>query len=239
MRPRVLKSRTPEFKKFLASILARRGSDSDAIDGAVAKIIAGVRKRGDRALIELKKKFDRVKLTAATLRVTSAECRSALNSIPRADRLALELAARRIAAFHRRTMEKSFIYRDGVGMHLGQMVHPLRRVGIYVPGGLGAYPSSVLMNAIPAKVAGVAEIVMVSPPSADGERPSVLAATMIAGVDEFYRVGGAQADAGLPDGTDTIAPVGKNVRPRHALVPAAQPKVHGRQRIHEIGGARD
>src|SRR5260370_3402474 len=231
MRPRVLKSRTPEFKKFLASILARRGSDSDAIDGAVAKIIAGVRKRGDRALIELKKKFDRVKLTAATLRVTSAECRSALNSIPRADRLALELAARRIADFHRRTMEKSFIYRDRVGMHLGQMVHPLRRVGIYVPGGLGAYPSSVLMNAIPAKVAGVAEIVMVSPPSADGERPAVLAAAMIAGVDEFYRVGGAQAVAAPAYGTYTIAPADKIACPRDPLLPAAHPTVPGESQL--------
>src|SRR6266853_1674507 len=222
MRPRVLKSRTPEFKKFLASILARRGGDTDAIDSTVAKIIAAVRKRGDRALIEFTKKFDRVKLTAATLRVTSAECRSALDSISRDDRAALELAAQRIADFHRRTMEKSFIYRDRVGMRLGQMVQPLRRVGIYVPGGLGAYPSSVLMNAIPAKVAGVAEIVMVSPPSADGERPSVLAATMIAGVDEFYRVGGAQAVAALAYGTDTIAPVDKIVGPGNAFVQAAK-----------------
>jgi histidinol dehydrogenase len=236
MRPRVLKSRTPKFKKFLASILARRGGDTDAIDGAVAKIIVAVRKRGDRALIEFTKKFDRVNLTAATLRVTSAECRSALNSIPRADRLALELAARRIADFHRRTMEKSFIYRDRVGMRLGQMVHPIRRVGIYVPGGLGAYPSSVLMNAIPAKVAGVAEIVMVSPPSAEGERPAVLAAAMIAGVDEFYRVGGAQAVAALAYGTDTIAPVDKVVGPGNAFVQAAKRMVYGEIDIDKMAG---
>src|SRR5258705_6218441 len=223
MRPRVLKSRTPEFKKFLASILARRDGDTDAIDGAVAKIIAAVRKRGDRALIEFTKKFDHVKLTAATLRVTSAACRSALDSISRDDRAALELAARRIADFHRRTMEKSFIYRDRVGMRLGQMVHPLHRVGIYVPGGMGAYPSSVLMNAIPAKVAGVAEIVMVSPPSSDGERPAVLAAAEIAGVDESYRVGGAQAGSALALGNGTIAAVGKIVRPRHGVLPAAGP----------------
>ncbi len=177
-----------------------------------------------------------MKLTAATLRVTSAECRSALNSIPRADRLALELAARRIADFHRRTMEKSFIYRDRVGMHLGQMVHPLRRVGIYVPGGLGAYPSSVLMNAIPAKVAGVAEIVMVSPPSAEGERPAVLAAAMIAGVDEFYRVGGAQAVAALAYGTDTIAPVDKIVGPGNAFVQAAKRMVYGEIDIDKMAG---
>src|SRR5216684_1038817 len=236
MRPRVLRSRTPEFKKFLASILARRGGATDAIDGAVAKIIAAVRKRGDRALIEFTKKFDRVKLTAATLRVTSAECRSALNSIPRADRLALELAARRITDFHRRTMEKSFIYRDRVGMRLGQMVQPLRRVGIYVPGGLGAYPSSVLMNAIPAKVAGVSEIVMVSPPSAEGERAAVLAAAEIAGVDEFYRVGGAQAVAALAYGTDTIAPVDKIVGPGNAFVQAAKRMVYGVTDIDKMAG---
>src|SRR6266481_9172487 len=236
MRPRVLKSRTPEFKKFLASILARRGGDTDAIDDAVAKIIAAVRKRGDRALIEFTKKFDRVKLTTATLRVTSAECRSALDSISRDDRAALELAARRIADFHRRTMEKSFIYRDRVGMRLGQMVHPLRRVGIYVPGGLGAYPSSVLMNAIPAKVAGVGEIVMVSPPSSEGERLAVLAAAEIAGVDEFYRVGGAHAVAALAYGTESIRAVDKIVGPGNAYVAAAKREVVGIVGIDALAG---
>ena len=132
-------------------------------------------------MIDLTGKFDGVRLTAATLKVKAAECRSALNRIPIEDRHALELAARRITDFHRRTLDKSFVYRDRSGMRLGQIVQPLQRVGIYVPGGLGAYPSSVLMNAIPAKVAGVAEIVMVSPPSAEGERLSVLAAAEIAG----------------------------------------------------------
>ncbi|HXN13659.1 MAG TPA: histidinol dehydrogenase, partial [Candidatus Acidoferrales bacterium] len=213
MRPRVLKSQTPEFGKFLAAILARRGGDSTGIDQAVSKIIADVRKRGDRALVELTAKFDGVKLTPATLRVTPGERHSAINRIPAGDRQALELAAERIAEFHRRTMEKSFIYRDKSGMRLGQMVQPMRRVGIYVPGGLGAYPSSVLMNAIPAKVAGVAEIVMVSPPSSEGERLAVLAAAEIAGVDEFYRVGGAQAVAALAYGTESIKPVDKIVGP--------------------------
>ncbi len=236
MRPRVLKSRTPEFKKFLAAILARRGGDNDALDSAVAKIIAEVRERGDRALIDFTKRFDRVRLTAATIRVTPAERRSAMSQIPGDDRRALELAARRIEDFHRRTMEKSFIYRDRVGMRLGQMVQPLRRVGIYVPGGLGAYPSSVLMNAIPAKVAGVAEIVMVSPPSAEGERPAVLAAAEIAGVNEFYRVGGAQAVAALAYGTDTIAPVDKIVGPGNAFVQAAKRMVYGVTDIDKMAG---
>ncbi len=236
MRPRVLNSRTPEFKKFLATILARRGGDSDAVDSTVAKIIDRVRKLGDRALIDFTAKFDRVKLTAATIRVTPAERRSALSQIPRDDRRALELAARRITEFHRRTIEKSFIYRDRAGMRLGQMVTPLRRVGIYVPGGLGAYPSSVLMNAIPAKVAGVVEIVMVSPPSSEGARPAVLAAAEIAGVDEFYRVGGAHAVAALAYGTDTIAPVDKIVGPGNAFVQAAKRMVYGVTDIDKMAG---
>jgi histidinol dehydrogenase len=237
MKPRVLKSQTPEFRKFLAAILARRGGDDSAgVDQAVAKIIVDVRERGDRALIDLTSKFDGVKLTAATLRVTAAERHSAINRIPDEDRRALELAAERIAEFHRRTMEKSFIYRDKSGMRLGQMVQPMRRVGIYVPGGLGAYPSSVLMNAIPAKVAGVAEIVMVSPPSSEGERLAVFAAAEIAGVDEFYRVGGAQAIAALAYGTETIKPVDKIVGPGNAFVQAAKRMVYGVTDIDKMAG---
>jgi histidinol dehydrogenase len=236
MRPRVLKSQTPEFRKFLAAILARRGGDSAGIERAVSKIIADVRKRGDRALIDLTAKFDGVKLTAATIRVTAAERRRAIDQIGAEDRHALRLAARRITDFHRRTMEKSFTYRDKYGMRLGLMVQPMRRVGIYVPGGLGAYPSSVLMNAIPAKVAGVAEIVMVSPPSAEGERLAVLAAAEIAGVDEFYRVGGAQAVAALAYGTESIKPVDKIVGPGNAFVQAAKRMVYGVADIDKMAG---
>ena len=236
MKPRVLRSRSPEFKKFLAALLDRGSGDSANIDRDVAAIIDDVRKRGDRALIDLTYKFDGVKLTAATLRVTPSERRAALYKIPADDRQALELAAQRIAEFHRRTMEKSFIYRDRTGMRLGQMVLPLRRVGIYVPGGQGAYPSSVLMNAIPAKVAGVAEVVMVSPPAAEGERLSVLAAATIAGVDEFYRIGGAQAIAALAYGTDSIRPVDKIVGPGNAFVQAAKRMVYGVIDIDKMAG---
>jgi histidinol dehydrogenase len=236
MRPRVLKSGTPEFKKFLAAIIARRGGDSAGLDNDVAKIIDDVRKRGDRSLLDLTAQFDGVKLTPATLRVTAAERQSALNRISQEDRDALELAARRITDFHRRTMEKPFVYRDRAGMRLGQMVTPIRRVGIYVPGGRGAYPSSVLMNAIPAKVAGVAEVVMVSPPSRDGERLSVLAAAEIAGVGEFYRIGGAQAIAALAYGTATIAPVDKIVGPGNAFVQAAKRMVYGVTDIDKMAG---
>ena len=134
MRPRVLKAQTPEFRKFLAAILARRGGDSAGIERAVSKIIADVRKRGDRALIDLTAKFDGVKLTAATIRVTLAERSRAIDLIGAEDRRALKLAARRIADFHRRTMEKSFTYRDKSGMRLGLMVQPMRRARKSPPG---------------------------------------------------------------------------------------------------------
>ena len=143
----------------------------------------------------------------------------------RAERRALELAARRIREFHRRTLSHSFTYRDTFGMRLGQMVRPLARVGIYVPGGQGAYPSTVLMNAIPARVAGVGEIVMVSPPSPTGDSTAVLAAAAIAGVDEFYRVGGAQAIAALAYGTHTIARGRQDRRPGQRL--RADGQAHG------------
>jgi histidinol dehydrogenase len=236
MKPRVLRSRTPEFRKFLASLLDRRGGDSANIDQSVAAIIDDVRKRGDRALIALTQKFDGVRLNSSTLQVTRAERRDALSKIPLEDRKALELAARRIAEFHRRTLEKSFSYRDRSGMRLGQMVLPLKRVGIYVPGGLGAYPSSVLMNAIPAKVAGVAEVVMVSPPSKTGERLAVLAAAEIAGVDEYFRIGGAHAIAALAYGTDTIRPVDKIVGPGNAYVQTAKRMVYGITDIDKMAG---
>ncbi len=238
MKPRVLNSRTAEFKRFLDAIIARRGGDDDSsrIDAAVTAIIADVRKRGDAALIEYTERFDRVKLTTKTLRVSAKELRDALKHLPKEDRRALELAARRIAAFHKKTVEKPFSYTDSLGMRLGQMVRPLDRVGIYVPGGMGAYPSTVLMNAIPARVAGVREVVMVSPPSAESERPEVMAAAAIAGVDEFYRVGGAHAVAALAYGTSSIAPVDKIVGPGNAYVQAAKRMVYGVVDIDKMAG---
>jgi histidinol dehydrogenase len=237
MKPRILKSGTPEFKQFFAAILARRsGDDGSRVDAAVTDIIAEVRKRGDAALVDYTERLDRVKLTPGTLRVSAKELRDALAQLPREDRRALELAAKRIAAFHKKTIEKPFSYTDDLGMRLGQLVRPLDRAGIYVPGGMGAYPSSVLMNAIPARVAGVREIVMVSPPSAESERPEVMAAAAIAGVDEFYRVGGAQAVAALAYGTSSIAPVDKIVGPGNAYVQAAKRMVYGVVDIDKMAG---
>jgi histidinol dehydrogenase len=221
----------------MAMMLARRdGGDASRADAAVAAIIRDVRRRGDAALIAYTRRFDGVMLVKGSLRVTAAELKAATGSIPTKDRRALELAAKRIAEFHRRTLEASFTYKDRYGMRLGQMVRPLRRVGIYVPGGLGAYPSSVLMNAIPARVAGVDEIVMVSPPARDGERKAVMAAAAIAGVTEYYRVGGAHAVAALAYGTESIAPVDKIVGPGNAYVQAAKRMVYGAADIDKMAG---
>lgn len=235
MTVRLLVSRSAAFRRFLDSILsppAERGE----IDRRVAAIIRAVRRGGDRALISLTARYDGVRLARARLRVAKAELTAARRRLKPAERRALELAARRIAQFHRRTLERSFQYRDRTGMSLGQIVRPIQRVGIYVPGGQGAYPSSLLMNAIPARVAGVKKIVMVSPPSPAGDNPAVLAAAEIAGVDEFYRVGGAQAVAALAYGTGSIRPVDKIVGPGNAWVQAAKRMVYGTVDIDKIAG---
>ncbi|HEX4210524.1 MAG TPA: histidinol dehydrogenase, partial [Candidatus Binataceae bacterium] len=224
---RILQAATPVCDRFLEGLTRRRLTSGGSIDRDVTAILDRVRRSGDRALISYTRQFDHVRLTLATLRVSAEELTAALTSLSRADRRALELAARRITSFHRRTLERSFSYRDRLGIRLGQIVRPLRRVGIYVPGGAGAYPSSVLMNAIPARVASVGEIVMVSPPSRDGERSAVLAAAAIAGVTEVYRVGGAQAIAALAYGTASIRAVDKIVGPGNAFVQAAKRMVYG------------
>jgi histidinol dehydrogenase len=233
---RVLDSNSAACAQFLESLISRRGDNGGAVDQAVARILAEVRRGGDRALITLTRRFDGVMLDPAELRISVAEIAEAREALPPRDRHALELAARRIEDFHRRTLEKSFSYRDRLGMRLGQMVRPIDRVGIYVPGGMGAYPSSVLMNAIPARVAGVHEIVMVSPAAKEGDHPAVLAAAAIAGVDEVYRIGGAQAIAALAYGTATIRPVDKIVGPGNAYVQAAKRMVYGVVDIDKMAG---
>lgn len=233
---RILDADSAESARFVASLIARRGDSGGALDSAVAEIIRAVRRGGDRALVRFTRRFDRVSLDVKRLRVTSVELQSAYDATPFRERRALELAARRIAEFHRRTLEKSFSFRDRLGMRMGQIVRPLERVGIYVPGGMGAYPSSVLMNAIPARVAGVPEIVMVSPSSPEGDRPAALAAAAIAGVDEVYRVGGAQAIAALAYGTESIKPADKIVGPGNAYVQAAKRMVYGAVDIDKMAG---
>ena len=177
------------------------------------------------ALIALTERYDHATLTKKTLRVSSREIARALAGLPRDQRHALETAAKRIREFHRHTVQKSFTYRDKFGMRLGQLVLPIDRVGIYVPGGAAAYPSTVLMNAIPARVAGVGQIVMACPATADVHPEVVLAAAAIAEVDEVYRVGGAQAIAALAYGTETIRGGGQDRRTGQCLRAGGQ--AHG------------
>ncbi|MGE5145990.1 MAG: histidinol dehydrogenase, partial [Candidatus Eiseniibacteriota bacterium] len=214
---------------------AGRGVDED-VDAAVAAIIGDVRARGDAALIDYTQRFDRVALTPATLRLKAEDIAEiAHRAAPEAVK-ALRLARDRIADFHERQLPDDIDYIDDAGIALGARWTPLASVGLYVPGGTAAYPSSVLMNAVPAKVAGVGRVVMVVPTPDGAINPLVMAAAEIAEVDEIYRVGGAQAVAALAYGTATIAPVDKIVGPGNAYVAAAKRRVFGVVGIDMIAG---
>jgi histidinol dehydrogenase len=220
------------FRTFLA---AKREGAAD-VEQAVRGIIADVRARGDRALIEFSKKFDRVDLNAAGLRISAAEIDAAAARCERAALEALTFARDRIEAYHPRQKPSDERFVDALGVELGHRWSAIEAVGLYVPGGTAAYPSSVLMNAVPAKVAGVPRLVMVVP-APDGKlSPLVLAAAKLAGVDELYRIGGAQAVAALAYGTESIAPVAKIVGPGNAYVAAAKRLVFGAVGIDMIAG---
>ncbi len=234
MRIRLIKTSDAGFQPLLKKILGRRGSREDSVERRVAEIVSAVQKQGDRALLRYTRLFDRLSLTAASLEVKPAEIERALAKVAPKDLATLRLAARRIAAFHRRQLQKSWQYRDPLGMRLGQRITALARVGLYVPGGKASYPSTVLMNAIPAKVAGVKEIVMASPLGDDGA--IILAAARLAGVDRIFRVGGAQAVAALAFGTQTIPKVDKIVGPGNIFVATAKRMVFGEVNIDSIAG---
>ncbi len=232
----ILSTARPGFTRALARLRAGRERDARRVDAVAREIVERVRQRGDRALLAYTKQFDGVDLRASSLRVGTAEVLRAVDAAPVRVRAALRLAARRIRAFHVRQRESSWRYRDALGLVLGQQVTPLNRVGVYVPGGRAAYPSSVLMNVIPARVAGVREIVMVSPAGREGYAPAVLAAAHIAGVSAIYRVGGAQAIAALAYGTRTVPRVDKIVGPGNAFVQAAKRHVYGQVDIDSTAG---
>jgi histidinol dehydrogenase len=234
MKVRLVKTSEPGFKPLMAKILGRRGTRAGDVEQRVDEIVTTVQRQGDRAVLRYTAKFDHVRLRAAQMEVTPAEIASAVAKVSRKDLSILRLAARRIAAFHRRQMLKSWQYRDPLGMVLGQRITALERVGIYVPGGKACYPSTVLMNAIPAKVAGVKEIVMTSPLGTDGA--IILAAAHVAGVDRIFRVGGAQAIAALAFGTQTIPKVDKIVGPGNIFVATAKRMVFGEVNIDSIAG---
>lgn len=221
-----------DFTRFLN---ANRETSAD-VDAVVASIIADVRDRGDRAVLEYTAKFDRNKLSATELRVTAEEIRAAVKACDPSVLAALKLAAERIREFHHRLIPQNLSYVDDQGVELGYRWQAIDVVGLYVPGGLAAYPSSVLMNAIPAQAAGVQRLVMVVPTPDRKLNPLVLAAASLAGVTEIYRVGGAQAIAALAYGTATIPQVDKIVGPGNAYVAAAKRQVYGQVGIDAIAG---
>ncbi len=234
MKIRLCETSDAAFKPLLAKILGRRGARAGAVAKRVTEILTAVQRQGDRALLRYTKLFDRLTLTASMLEVGRDEIKTALAAVSAKDLQILRFAARRIAAFHRRQLPKSWQYRDPLGMLLGQRMTPLERVGVYVPGGKASYPSTVLMNVIPAKVAGVKEIVMTSPVGHDGA--IILAAAAVAGVDRVFRVGGAQAVAALAFGTRTIPKVDKIVGPGNIFVATAKRLVFGEVDIDSIAG---
>ncbi|MGE5503166.1 MAG: histidinol dehydrogenase [Actinomycetota bacterium] len=224
------------FEQHFDKLLhAKRETDQDVND-AVAGILADVRRRGDAALVEYTARFDRLELTPATLRIPAADIDAACASVAPDLMAALQLAAERITDFHRRQVPEDQHHTDGAGVRLGLRWTPVQAAGLYVPGGTAAYPSSVLMNAIPAKAAGVERLVMVVPSPGGRLNPLVLAAAKVVGVDEVYRIGGAQAVGALAYGTKTIAPVDKIVGPGNAYVAAAKRQVFGTVGIDMIAG---
>jgi histidinol dehydrogenase len=237
-----LDSSQADFKQRLDTLLAFEASTDDAIENAVSGILADVKQRGDAAVLEYTNRFDRIPNGGATsmaaLEISQEEMQAALAAIPDAQRKALEVAAHRVRVFHERQKQElnGFTYIEPDGTVLGQRVTPLDRVGIYVPGGKAAYPSSVLMNAIPAHVAGVEEIIMVVPTPDGVKNQMVLAAAAIAGVTRVITIGGAQAVAALAHGTETIQAVDKIVGPGNAYVASAKRRVFGVVGIDMIAG---
>ena len=229
-----LTTASPAFESAFAALLGQARETTETVDHAVAAIIAAIRARGDDALTEYTTRFDR--FVPSSLRITDAEIEAATAGIPEELAAALDLAATRIEAFHKAQLPADIRYTDDAGLTLGMRWGALDSVGIYVPGGKAAYPSSVLMNAIPARAAGVARIAMCVPTPDGVLNPLVLAAARRAGVSEIYRVGGAQAVAALAYGTATIAPVDRIVGPGNAYVAEAKRQVFGRVGIDNIAG---
>ena len=238
---RKLDSTDPEFNEQLNAVLAFQASEDEAIDRAAARILADVKTRGDAAVLNYTNQFDHLgAVSVAALEIGQAELRTALNQLSPSRRAALQTAADRVHAYHQRQRQEcgsdGFTYTEADGTILGQKVTPLDRVGIYVPGGKAAYPSSVLMNAIPAKVAGVQEIIMVVPTPGGVKNELVLAAAAIAGANRVFTIGGAQAIGALAYGTATIPQVDKIVGPGNAYVAAAKRRVFGTVGIDMIAG---
>ncbi len=234
---RRLSSRDPEFLATLDALLAFDNSTDEAIERTVAEVLSNVRTVGDAAVLDYTCRFDKLTATTmAALELPLAELATAFAGLPQVQRAALEQAAERIRLYHERQKIESWEYTEADGTRLGQKVTPLDRVGLYVPGGKAAYPSSVLMNAIPAKVAGVKELIMVVPTPGGQKNALVLAAAHLAGVDRVFTIGGAQAVAALAYGTQTIPQVDKIVGPGNAYVASAKRRVFGTVGIDMVAG---
>lgn len=232
-----LDTRDPAFDASLTRLLAFDAAQDEAIEAATARILREVRTEGDAAVLRYSRQFDHVQAESiAALEIPRREWQTALASLPAAQRNALEAAADRVNTYHTHQRQDSWSYTESDGTRLGQQITPLDRVGLYVPGGKAAYPSSVLMNAIPAKVAGVAEVIMVTPTPGGQHNPLVLAAAAIAGVDRIFAIGGAQAVGALAYGTATVPAVDKIVGPGNAYVAAAKRRVFGIVGIDMIAG---
>lgn len=228
--------KSSDFEEQFATFLTTKREVSEDVIADVDRIIADVRANGDETLHDLTLKFDQVDTRKVGLKITSDELDQALDAVSDDVRAALELAHERITSHHKRQMPKDDFYKDHLGVELGSRWTSIDAVGLYVPGGTASYPSSVLMNAVPAQVAGVERIVMVAPAAKGEHNPAVLAAARIAGVSEIYRIGGAQAIAALAYGTETIKPVVKIVGPGNAWVAAAKRQVFGTVGIDMIAG---
>ncbi len=234
--PLLLDASTPGFEPAFAAFLARNRDSDPNVDRVVADIVADVRRRGDAALVDYTRRFDRFDTDATGLRVTEAERQAAAATVPAVQREALIFAAQRIEAFHRALLPADVDFTDQTGTRLGARYRPIDAVGVYVPGGTAAYPSSVLMNIVPAKVAGVGRIAMAVPTPDGMLNPLVMLAAGIAGADEIWRIGGAQAVAALAYGTETVRPVDKITGPGNAYVAAAKRCVFGQVGIDLIAG---
>ena len=234
--PILLNSQNSNFEKEFKKLLLAKREDSVDVDVSVREIIGGVIELGDQALIEYTKKFDRISLTTDTLRFTQSELKEQAAQVSDKDRSALELAVTRIKSYHEKQLPDDTFWTDESGVELGWRWSPVSAAGLYVPGGLASYPSSVLMNAIPAKVAGVKRLAITVPTPDNKVNPMVLLAAQLSGVDEVYRVGGAQAIAALAYGTKTIEPVDKITGPGNAFVAAAKRQVFGKVGIDMIAG---
>ncbi len=232
----IVEDGTPAARRRLARLTERGTGGGAQVERTVARIIRAVRRDGDKALLGFTRRFDGVTLRPSALRVPSDHLAAAWRDQSAVVRRDLALAARRIRAFHVRQRERSWSFRDRSGARLGQLIHPLDRVGVYVPGGRAAYPSSVLMTVVPARVAGVREVIAVSPAGPDGHPAIILAACHLAGVDALYRIGGAQAVAALACGTATVPRVDKIVGPGNVFVATAKRQVFGQVDIDSIAG---